>query len=541
MEIVQTTLALLAAVTLLCWISARIRLPYPIVLVLAGLPIAFIPGLPRIELHPDVVFLLFVPPLLYRAATTTDWRQFKRDIHTISLLAIGLVFLTMLLAAGVAHWVVGMPWSPAFVLGAIISPTDALAATVVMRRLRVPRRLSAIVEGESLVNDAGALVAYRFAIAAVVTGAFSFWEAGVQFAVDAVGGIAIGVAIAWIALRLRPRVEEQAQRQVFSLLVPFAAYIPADALGLSGVLAVVAAGLMIGTNPGGIRRPDAQLNVVPMWQAVEFILNGLGFILIGLQLPFVLEGLSGIGRWRLAGWILLIGATTIAARAVWMFATLLFHVTLHSGESIPRRVRVANALVLSWAGMRGLVSLAAALAIPQSIEHGQPFPQRHLIICLTFGVILITLIGQGLTLPIVIRKLRLRSKFGDDQEILARFAITRAAIDRLDVISKRPDTPAGVVTAVHKRYSDLLSQLDHAVKEQDRYFASPQAGQYISARKEILTAMRQRLSELLELDLIDSDLWARLVWELDIEESTLSGFELPTIDEPSAVPGSRKT
>ncbi len=523
MGLVPITLILLAAVTILCWVSSRLRLPYPIMLVLAGLPIAFIPGLPKIELDPDLVFLLFLPPLLFRAAATTDWGQFKRDITTISLLAIGLVLLTMLLVAAVGHWVIGLPWAVAFVLGAIISPTDALAATVVMRRLSVPRRLSAIVEGESLVNDAGALVAYRMAIAAVVVGGFNLWEAGLLFIVDAIGGIAIGCAVAWLVMRFRRRVQDTALLQTGSLLTPFAAYVPADELGLSGVLAVVACGLLIGFK--GRHRAEVHIAVVPMWQAIEFILNGLGFILIGLQLPFVVEGLSEVSRVKLAAWTLLVAATTIGARALWMFAALLLRST-HAGRTLPRRVRVANAIVLSWSGMRGIVSLAAALAVPIATTSG-PFPHRHLILCLTFGTILLTLVGQGLTLPLVIRRLRLTERPEEDDETLARFAVTQAGLQRVDEMSKRRDLAAGVVAAMHKRLTDRLHQLEHAIKEQDRYFASAQASEYIAARREVIGAMRQRLRELLDRELIDPEVWTRLMWELDLEEAKLSGFDLP--------------
>jgi CPA1 family monovalent cation:H+ antiporter len=520
---------LLAAVTVLCWLSSRIRLPYPIVLVLAGLLIAFIPSVPHVHLDPEVVFLLFMPPLLYRAATTTDWTQFRLAIPTISMLAIGLVFVTILLVGLVAHTVIGLSWPLAFLLGAIISPTDALAATVVMRRLRVPPRLAAIVEGESLVNDAGALVAYGLALSAILTGSFSFLEAGTGLVVDAIGGVAMGIAVAWFALRIRPRISEAPLRQALSLLVPFAAYIPAHALGLSGVLAVVACGLMVGTMPGGLRRPEAQLNVVPMWQAVEFMLNGLGFILIGLQLPFVLEGLSSRPMSSLIGWAVLIALTTIGVRALWMFAAMLVRRPGNHGESARRRLGAPQALILSWSGMRGLISLAAALAIPH-LAQSQPFPERHLIIFLTFGVILITLIGQGLTLPLVIRLLRLDGRAGQDEETIARYAMTHAALNQIDQIGRRGGVPAGIVKSVERRYGELLSQLERAVKEHDQYFASQQAGEYLAVRREVIAAMRQRLRELNDHGLVDPEICSRLGWELDIEESTLSGFDLPADD-----------
>jgi monovalent cation/hydrogen antiporter len=529
MGILPITLALLAAVAVLCWLSNRARVAYPIVLVLAGLAIALVPGLPHVELHPDVVFLLFVPPLLYRAATTTNLRQFRRDLRIISLLAVGLVLVTMAAVAAVAHWMIGLPWAVAFVLGAIVSPTDALASTVIMRRLHVPRRLAAIVEGESLVNDAAALIAYRFAVAAVLTGAFSLGQAGLDFIIDSIGGIVIGCVIGWISVRIRPKLGELPLVQTVSLLVPFAAYIPADELGLSGVLAVVAAGLYVGSAASGSMAAKVRMSVTPAWDLAEFVLNGLGFILIGLQLPFIIEGLDHISWSKLIGWAVLVSITTILIRGLWLAAGNLWNARRASAGEPGTDHGWAYTLVLSWSGMRGLVSLATALAVPHFVHAGEPFPHRHLILFLGFGVILITLLGQGITLPALLRRLQLSVDVEDEhaRELRARSQLARAALDDLDRIAAEGAVPAAVIIGVRKRHENLLRQLEQAEKEADPGFTSPTAVAYLQTRQRVIAAKRMRLGQLLDDEEVGPELWGTLTWELDVEESQVNIFDVP--------------
>ncbi|HZY56774.1 MAG TPA: cation:proton antiporter, partial [Rubrobacteraceae bacterium] len=295
-------LVLLGAVAALATLAHRLGVPYPILLVLGGLVLGFVPGLPQVELKPELVFLLFLPPLLYVSALFTSWRDFRANLRPISLLAVGLVLMTTCVVAVVAHAAIeGLDWASAFVLGAIVSPTDAVAATAVAQRLGVPRRIVTVLEGESLVNDATGIVAYRIAAAAVVPGAFSLWEAGLQFVVGAVGGVAVGLAVGWVILWARRHVSEDPSVQnIISLLTPFVAYLPAeelpayiqDDLHFSGVLAVVAAGLYLGRRGPYVISPETRLQGYAVWELVTFLLNGLIFILVGLQLRGIVEGLS---------------------------------------------------------------------------------------------------------------------------------------------------------------------------------------------------------------------------------------------------------
>src|ERR671912_2514034 len=312
---IEAILVLLAAVAALATLANRIDIPYPILLVLGGLVLGFVPELvpafPRVELEPDVVFLLFLPPLLYVSALFTSWRDFRANVRPITLLAVGLVLMTTFVVASVAHTVVGLPWGAAFVLGAIVSPTDAIAATSVAQRLGVPRRIVTVLEGESLINDATGIVAYRIAVAAVVTGAFSIWEAGLQFVVGAVGGVAVGLAVGWLVIWTRRHVSEDPSIQnIVSLLTPFVAYlaaeelpheafvmlhdlvgVPAD-LHFSGVLAVVTTGLYLGRRSPSVTSSGTRLQGFGTWELITFLMNGLIFILIGLQLDRVVNSLD---------------------------------------------------------------------------------------------------------------------------------------------------------------------------------------------------------------------------------------------------------
>ena len=297
---IETVLGLMVAVAIVAVLARRLQVPYPILLVIGGLGLALIPGLPRVRLNPELVFLFFLPPLLYPAALFTSWRDFRADLGSISLLAVGLVLFTTVVIASVAHVLTGMPWAAGFVLGAIVSAPDALAATTIAHRLRLPRRIVTILEGESLVNDATALVAYRFGVAAVLSGSFSLASAGERFLVAGGGGVIFGLLIGWIAGKIQAHLDDPPVQVTISLLTPFAAYLPADRLGLSGVLAVVTTGLYLGWRAPEIINARVRLQAYPVWGMVMFLLNGLIFILIGLQLPEVVRNLAGRSKWELA-------------------------------------------------------------------------------------------------------------------------------------------------------------------------------------------------------------------------------------------------
>lgn len=417
---IELILALFAAVVALGVLAQWLRVAYPILLVVAGLLLGFQPWVPEYQLSPDVVFFLFLPPLLYAAAFNTEWSAFRTQLRAITLLAVGLVLFT---AAGVAvagHYLLDLPWAVGFVLGAIVSPPDAVAAQAITRNIRVPRIVTTILEGESLVNDASALVLLRVAVAAVGAGVgtateFSMWGACCDFVLVSVGGVVIGLAGAWLAVRLhrwlgRAKLADAKLTIAITLLTPYAVYLPAEHLHVSGVLAVVTAGLWVGSRCEAVFDHDLYIEARSVWEMVEFALNGVIFLLIGLQLPVILQSLSG--PYSLAKLVVAaaaISGVVIVARIVWVFPGAyvprwLDRKIYSLGDPYPPARNVA---VVAWTGMRGVVSLAAALAIPEKLsDKVTPFPHRDAIQLVTFGVIFATLVGQGLTLPLLIRWLK---------------------------------------------------------------------------------------------------------------------------------------
>lgn len=423
MQPFEAIVLLLAVAVGLGIVSRWLGVAYPILLVLAGLLLSLQPGSPTYTLPPDLVFLAFLPPLLYAAAFNTNWPAFRTQLRPITLLAVGLVLFTTAGVAWAAHQFLGMDWGPAFVLGAIVAPPDAVAATAITQRVRIPRVVVTVLEGESLVNDAAALVAYRMAVAAVVTGVFSVADAGARFLLVAGGGIAVGLAggclVVWMHRWLnRSGLADAKLTIAVTLLAPYAVYLPAEHLHVSGVLAVVAAGMWVGWRCEVVFPNDLYAEARPVWEMVEFLLNAAIFILIGFQLPAVLSDLRGdYPPERLAGAAALISAVVILTRIVWMFPGAyvprwLDRRLLGKGDPYPPWQNVS---VVAWTGMRGVVSLAAALAIPRELSDGKPFPDRGLIQFLTFWVIFATLVGQGLTLPLLIRWLGVDNQAGADQ------------------------------------------------------------------------------------------------------------------------------
>jgi CPA1 family monovalent cation:H+ antiporter len=455
---VELILLLLVATTLLAVLAQRLRIAYPIVLVVGGLALGLVPGLPRVELDSDLVFKLFLPPLLFAAAFFMPWPEFKAQLRPILLLAVGLVVATAAAVAGVAWAILGLPLAVGFALGAIVSPPDAIAATAIAQRLRLPHRLTVILEGESLINDAAGLVLFRFAVAAVVTGSFSLPFALLELVKLAVGGIALGLAVAWLTTQVYRRMSDPAIVTVLTLLTPFAVYLPAEMLGFSGVLAAVAGGIYAGWNAPVTFTPQTRVRAVFVWTTLIFLLNGLAFILIGLQLPFILEEIADESPLRLALAALAVSAVVIVVRAVWIFGSGWFN------NLVTRRRRPAtpwtHLAVLSWAGMRGIVSLAAALALPDVIATGEPFPFRGLVLFLAFAVILVTLVLQGLTLPPLLRALGVCDAGNEEERIEARRFSLEAGLIRLDELAGRDDLPAEGIAHLRERYRHSLRVLD---------------------------------------------------------------------------------
>jgi CPA1 family monovalent cation:H+ antiporter len=537
----EIILGLLLAVAALATLATRLGVPYPILLVLGGSALGFVPGLPPVELDPELVFLLFLPPLLYVSALFTSWRDFRANVRPITLLAVGLVLMTTFVVASVAHTVVGLPWGVAFVLGAIVSPTDAIAATSVAQRLGVPRRIVTILEGESLVNDATGIVAYRVAGAAVVTGAFSVWEAGLQFVVGAAGGVAAGFAVGWLVVWARRHLSEDPSVQnTISLLTPFVAYLAAEELphslwGLlhdlfgvpgdlyfSGVLAVVTTGLYLGRKGPYIISSGTRLQGYATWELITFLLNGLIFILIGLQLRSVVEGLNEYTAGQLVSYALLTSLTVILVRMVWVFPAT------YVPRWASRRIRESdpspswrNVSIIAWTGMRGVISLAAALALPLQTASGVLFPDRDLIIFLTFCVILATLVVQGLSLPVLIRALGLEDdRIGDKEETHGRVSIAEAALERLDELVDedwvREDTAErmrGLYSYRRNRFASRFEGDPEGVEER--------SAAYQHLLVELLGAQRLRLITMRDEGSIGDEVMHRIERDLDLEESRL--------------------
>src|ERR1700737_587464 len=456
-EVIWTLLIVVAALAIL---AKEVGVPYPVLLVIGGLALGFVPGLPPVQLDPDIVFLFLLPPLLYPAALFTSWRDFRANLSAILLLAIGLVLLTTAFVAVVAHALTGLPWAAAFVLGAIISPPDAVAATAITSRLRVSRKIVTILDGESLVNDATALVAYRFAVAAMISGTFSLSEAIGRFLLVALGGTGIGLAVGWLASHVQRRLDDPPVQITISLLTPFAAYIPAERLHVSGVLAVVASGLFLGWRGPRILPSRTRLNLYVFWEMMVFLLNGLVFVLIGLQLPRILHTLSGHSLKQLVWHGVLISCAAILVRIAWVFTSTyllrLISASLRKRDPSPAWQNVA---IVAWTGMRGVVSLAAALAVPLTLSDGSPFPGRDYILFVTFCVILATLVVQGLSLPALIHRLGVMDDgLANLEERTARLKANEAAVAYLAELNGQ--FPPELIERLRLEYDDRLRQLE---------------------------------------------------------------------------------
>ncbi len=399
------------------------KFPYPILLVFAGLIIGFVPQLPDLSLNPDVVFVIILPPLLYDAASKTSWHEFRSSIRPISTLAITLVFFTTVAVAVTAYYLIpGFTWPLAFVLGAVVSPPDAVAASGIIKGLKLNQKVITILEGESLVNDASALVAYRYAVTAVTTGTFVFWKAGLQFLLVAGVGILIGVLVGYLFVLAHKKIENNPVVETsLTLLSPFIAYLAAEQFHMSGVLAVVSTGLVISWRAPEVFSYQTRMRTRIVWDTVIFLLHGFVFILIGLQLPSIIRDLGRYPFSEILGYGLIISGVTIVVRIIWVFAGSYFMHSIRknkSGTSPPGEApdnTWKNVLIVAWTGTRGVITLAAALAIPLLLEDGTPFPKRHSIIFFAFVVIFVTLVIQGLSLPLLIRLLRIKPQ--DDSGI----------------------------------------------------------------------------------------------------------------------------
>ncbi len=519
----ETILVLLGIVAVLSVLAARIRFPFPIMMVLGGVGIALVPGLPVVTMDPELVLLVFLPPILYSAAFNFPWDELRRNLRPILLMATGLVFATLVSVALAAHWLIpGMGLAAAFVLGAIVSPPDAAAATAIFKRLRVPQRMLTVLEGESLVNDASGLVAYSFAVAAVVTGTFSLGEAALDFVWISLGGVGFGLLVAWVVGKIHRRLDDPSTGITLEILTPYIAYLPADQIGVSGVLAAVAAGLSVGNRAAQLMNPVTRIQGAAIWSFLNFFLNGTIFILIGLEFPLIMHELRHTPVWHLAGYAAAISLVVIAVRFVWIFvAAWLGDRVLPPLENQIERPRGAL-VVMSWAGMRGAVSLAAALAIPLVVADGSAFPQRDLIVFLTYCVIFVTLVFQGFTLPWVVRRSGLEETVSEAAiEHEARLILLGEAVERIDAELKRPNSPVQEATlrVLREHFQTRQDHLEWRGTVRDLEPADIQGD--LRFLVGISDAMRRRLA-LLRNDGVITDTVRRLIeYDIDTDEQRL--------------------
>jgi CPA1 family monovalent cation:H+ antiporter len=518
MHEVELTLALLVAVAGLATLARLLRISYPILLVLAGLLLTLLPAVPDVVLAPDMVFLLFLPPLIYVAAFDTAIRDVKALLRPIISLAFGLVLATAAAVAAVLHAMVPeIGWPAAFAFGAIVSPPDALAAVAVLRRLSVPRRLVTLLEAESLFNDATALVIFRVAVVAMATASFSFTDAGVRFVLVGTGGVLVGLAVARAIAYVRRHLTDTPVEILVSLLTPFAAYLPAEWLGVSGVLAAVAAGLYLGWVSPRIMEPEVRLRARAVWEMVVFVMNGLVFLLIGLQLSTILPSLVGRSPLTVLGLGALVSAVVILVRFAWVVPAAL------GVPIIGHRKEWPVVLVVSWAGMRGVVSLATALALPLET------PNRDLLLFLTFCVILATLVGQGLTLPWLVSAVGMADDgSGDEQELLARSTALQAATRRIDQLAEEWPSHLPLVDTLRAQYSHRATHFDelrsHELDDDGRPLAEAAVQEMLEhgiIRRAVIDAERNAVLELRQRGEIGDEAWRRVERDLDLEELRL--------------------
>lgn len=516
--------ALLFAVSMLSMLSEKLKISYPIFLVIMGLLIGIIPGIPHVSLHPDIVFLLFLPPILYAAAWNTSWRDFWAARRSISMLAFGLVFFTSTAVALIAHWLIpDFPLALGFLLGGIISPPDAVAATSVLQGIKVPKRVVTILEGESLINDASSLIVFRFALAAALTGQFTFAKATTDFFMVAGLGIAIGLGIANVLylvhkyLPTTPSIDTS-----LTIISPYLMYIAAEHYHFSGVMAVVSGGLFLSFRSHEIFTYNSRIQAYSVWEALIFMLNGLVFILIGLQLPQIITGLEQYTIIELVFYALIISVVTVIVRIVWVFSGAYLSCRLSKKE---KRMKWENEFLIAWSGMRGVVSLASALAVPLTLTNGLAFPHRDLLLFITFVVILFTLVFQGLSLTSIIKWLDIKEEEGDDkeQEIVIRLRLAEAALNHLQTNYPDELNSIDAYTRIKDRYERMVDIANRKLLKEEKEVATPHfLPKYRRMLLELVAIRRSELYKLRNEKQYSDELLRNKEYELDLEEARLN-------------------
>lgn len=519
-------LLLLVFVVAFSTLALRLKTPYPIVLVVAGLLLGFVPGIPKVALDPELVFLVVLPPLLYSAAWATSWRDFRENLTSIASLAIGLVAFTVLSVAAAASWLLaGFDWRVGFVLGAVVATTDAIAATSIAKRIGMPKRIVDILEGESLLNDATGLLALEFATAMVVYGETpTISSAILRFLYLIVAGVAVGLILGRLVEWFEHRIDDGPIEIAVSLLVPYAGYLAAEAIHGSGVLAVVSSGLYLSRRSSRFFSPSVRLQAFAVWDSLTFILNGLVFVLIGLQLPYVLAGIKELPLTKLLLGGLLFSAFLIFLRLLWSFPGAYVGYLLRKHVFGQRAEWPGNrqVFVVGWTGMRGVIALAAAISLPQTIADGSPFPHRNLILFLTFSVIFVTLVVQGLTLAPLVRALGLASKPGFDCEGLeARRLMLEAALAQIQNRDQGKDLPdsAGLYEDLAKHYTQRLA----TVQQDENNDVRPELyARYLDVSRELLDIERDTAIRLRDEGRINDEVLRQLENELDLSYTRLN-------------------
>lgn len=519
-------------------IANKRKLPYPILLVTAGLIIGFVPQLPNLALDPDVVFVIILPPLLYDAASKTSWHEFRTSIRPISALAITLVFFTTVAVAATAHYLIpGFSWPLAFVLGAVVSPPDAVAASGIIKGLGLNKKVITILEGESLVNDASALIAYRYAVTAVTTGTFVFWQAGLQFLLVAGAGIAIGVATGYLFVLVHKKIANNPVVETsLTLLSPFVSYLAAENFHMSGVLAVVSTGLVISWRSPEVFSYQTRMRTKLVWDTLIFLLHGFVFILIGLQLPSIIKDMGNYPFTEILGYGLIISLVTIIVRIIWVLSGAYWlnyfqqrkKTGLDTGLKNETDETWKNVLIVAWTGTRGVISLAAALALPLVLQDGTAFPKRHSIIFLAFVVIFVTLVVQGLSLPLLIRWLKIKPQDNKDAEEkeLQLFLATSTLHFIEEELTVSLDSKSQ--EQLKKNYEGLITELTKEIgrhkkaKRDDEIIKTPPPDKLLNAQLEISRFKRELLLKLhKEGDFSDAAI-RQVERELDIDELKLN-------------------
>ena len=546
MEDFKIIIFVIAVLIALTAIANRRKLPYPVLLMTAGLIIGFVPQLPDLALDPEIVFVIILPPLLYDAASKTSWHEFKTSIRPISALAVTLVFFTTIAVAVTAYYLIpGFTWPLAFVLGAVVSPPDAVAASGIIKGLGLNKKVITIIEGESLVNDASALIAYRYAVAAVTTGSFVFWQAGLQFLLIASVGIVIGVVIGYLFVWIHKKIENNPVVETsLTLLLPFISYLAAEQFHMSGVLAVVSSGLVISWRSPEVFSYQTRLRTRLVWDTLIFLLHGFIFMLIGLQLPSIIKGIGNYPLSVIVGYGLLISLVTIVVRIVWVIAGAYWQSLIQKKKKEADSTTVTtdddndwkNVLIVAWTGTRGVISLAAALALPLLLDDGTAFPKRHSIIFLAFVVIFVTLVVQGLSLPLLIRLLKMKPT--DNTTTEATELQLFLANSTLQYIEQELSVSLDQKTQdqLEKKYEQLVQELSKEIRRHkrairnDEEITPKEPDALVNAELEISKFQRGLLLKLHKEGEYTDSVIRQVEREMDIDELKLN-VQVPETEE----------